>query len=136
MIGLQLLENVNARPLLGLLLEHFVLLFAGQIQFVVDLDEAFLAIFDRAALSLRVEFLRFDIDRKLVQAGFQARALFFELNFFGGKFFKSDDIALLLQIQRSDFVARAAEILGRRKCVGLRNAQSFLLAAQIIFDFA
>ena len=74
------------------------------------------------------EFFRFDIRRKFLQARFQPGAFFLKLNFFGGKFFQPNDVALLLQIERVDFVAHARELLRGGKSIRLRFAQGFLLS--------
>src|ERR1051326_2029393 len=87
-VSLQLFEDVEARALLSLLFEHLVLLFAGNVEFIMNLSEPFLAFLDRAALGLSVQFLSFDVDRKFMQTRLEAGSLLFELNFFGGKFFE------------------------------------------------
>ena len=58
-----------------------------------------------------------------------------KLDFFRGQFFEPDDVALLLQIERGDFVADARQILRGGKRGGLRLAQRFLPLFQIFFNF-
>ena len=70
-----------------------------------------LALFDRAALRLHVEFFRFNVCGKFVQTCFQSSAFFFQLDFLSGKFFEANDVALLLHVERVDFVAHAGEVL-------------------------
>jgi hypothetical protein len=69
----------------------------------------------------------------LFQPPFQSNAFLFELDFFGGKFFQADGVAFLLQIQRGDFVAGAAELLGGLEGARLGLAQRLLIGAQVRF---
>ena len=57
-----------------------------------------------------------------------------KLDFFGGKFFEPDDVALLLQIERGDFVADARQILRGGKRGGLRLRAIPPAPFQIIFN--
>ena len=70
-------------------------------------------LFDRAALDLGVELLPLNVGGKLRQARFEARAFFLQLDLLGGEFFQADDIALFLEIESVDLVARASQLLHR-----------------------
>jgi len=83
-----------------------------------------------------VQFFQLDAGGEFLQAQFQAGALDFELDFFGGKFFEPDDVALLLQIQRGDLIAHAGQVLRGGECVRLCLPQGFLLPAQFLLDLA
>ena len=89
---------------------------------------------DRAALGLRVQFLNLDARGEFVQARLQPGAFLLQLQFFGGKLFEPDAVALLLQIERGDFVADARQILRRGEGLGLRLAQRFLPLAQVFLN--
>src|SRR3954452_10249096 len=82
MLGLQLLQYIEPRTGLRLLLENLVLLFRNSLEFTTKLNQPLLAFLYRPALRLRVELLLLDIDRKFMQARFEPRALFFKLDFF------------------------------------------------------
>ena len=106
---LQLLEHIQARTFLGLLAADIYPAPASAcVQFLLN--------FDAGASDVpppcRAESARsaFPLPRspRIPATRFQPRALFFELNFFRRKFFQPDDVALLLQIERGDFVAHAA----------------------------
>src|SRR5260370_42614952 len=73
----------------------------------------------------------FDVRREFLQAGFEPAPFFFELDFLGGELFQPYDVALLLQVERGDFVAELRQLLREGKRVGLGLAQGFLLAAQL-----
>src|SRR6266436_3406789 len=98
-IGLQLFENIQPGTLLRLLLENFILLFAREAEFVVDLRQPFLPLFNRSTLSLCIQLFRFNIYGKFMQPRLEPGALLLELDFFSRKFFQTDNVSLLLKIE-------------------------------------
>ena len=81
-----------------------------------------------------LSFAGLDVGSEFPQPGFQPGPLFFELDFFSGKFFQTHDVALLLQVQGRDFVAQPAQVLRGRKRIGLGLAEGFLALTQFLFD--
>ena len=129
----ELLEHVQARTFLGLLLQKLVLFGGRLLQFRLQFAQPVLPLLDRTALGLRVEFFGLDARGEFLQTRFQPRPLLFQLHFFRGQFFQPDDVALFLQIERGDFVADARQILRGGERGGLRLAQRFLPVLQILF---
>ena len=111
-----------------------ILLDGRLLQFVQQFAQAVLPLLDRTARRRDVQFFDFDARGEFLQTRFEPRAFFFKLHFFGGKFFEPDRVALLLQIERGDFVADARQILRGGKRSGLRVAQILLQPFQIIFN--
>ena len=88
---------------------------------MLNVTQALLPLFDGAARGLGIQLLDFDGGRKFLEARLEAVALFLELNLFGGKFFETDHVALLLEVERVDLIAHARELLvAVAACVGLR----------------
>ena len=119
----KLLQHVEARTFFRLLLQKLIV-FGGQLlQLRLQFAQPILPLFNRAAFGLCVQFFDFNACCEFLQVRFEPRAFLLKLDFFRGKFFKPDDIALLLQIERGDFVADARQILRGGECGGLRFAQ-------------
>ena len=135
MFGVQLLEHLQAGTTFRLLLQHSILLLRRDSQFALNFLQALLTLLDAPPLPLRIQLLGLHIGREFAQTLLQSRPLLFKLNLLRGELFQPHQIALFLQIERGDFIAHAAEILGCRKSPGLCLAQAFLLSAQIFFDF-
>src|ERR1035437_6992686 len=130
----KLLQHRQTRTLVGLLVQKFVLRGGRLLQFRLQLAQTILPLLDGTARGGDVQFFHLDARGEFLQARFQTGALDFQLNFFGGKFFQPDDVALLLQIERGDLVADTRQILRGGKRGGLRLAQLFLSFAQIVFN--
>ena len=112
---LELLQNVEPRPLFSLVLEHLVKLFGGGVQFLLDFAKPLLALFDCAALGLSGAFSGLDVGDELAQPGFEAHPLFLELDLLGRELLEPDDVALLLEVKSGDFVSQPARVPGRRR---------------------
>ena len=126
-LGLQLLEQVQARFLFCLVPNQSVQRQGRGLHFLLKLLQPPLPLFNGTAPGLNVQLFRFDIRGKFAQPLLQPRALLFQLDFLGGKFFHSNHIALLLQIQRIHFVADPRELLGGGENLRLHLPQELLL---------
>jgi len=132
--GVELLDDAQLGPFPGLLPQQAVQLRARLRQLILERAQPGLPLLDAPPLGLGMKFFRFDVGRKLLQPRFQARSLLLELNFLGREFFEPDHIALLLEVQRGDFVAHAGQILRRGEGLRLGLAQRFLRLAQLVLD--
>ena len=120
--GLQLFEHVETRPFLRLFLNQAIKPLRHPLDFLLNFLQPFLPLFGRATPGLGAPFVGLNGRVKFAQALFQSRAFLFELEFLRGQLFETDEVALLLQIERSDFIAHAAQLLRRRENVRLRLA--------------
>ena len=132
----ELFEHMQTGTFFGLLLQKFILRLRRGVQFALQLAEAILPLLHGAARGGDVQFFQLHTDGKFLQAGFEPDALFFELNFFRGKFFEANQVPLLGKVQRRELIAHAGQILRGGERRGLRLAQGFLLQAQAFLDFA
>ena len=132
----KLFEDVQARTLLRLLLQKLILLLRGRVQFGLQFFQPILPLLDGAARGGYVEFLHFYARGEFLQTRFETHAFFLKLNFLGRKFFKANQITLLCQIKRREFVANARQILRGAERGGLCLTQIFLLRTQALLDFA
>jgi len=135
-VGLKLLQHMQARAFRRLLLQHLVLLARGALQFFPHLAQPLLPLLDRPALRLRAQLLRRHAGLELAQPDLQPPPLLFQLNLLGRQLLQPRQVALLLQIQRGDLIAHPRQFLRRGKGPGLRLLQRLLLAAQFVVHLA
>ena len=131
MARVQLLQHVQARTLLRLLPQQSIQLLSRRVQLLLDLPQPLLTLLHRAALRLHIQLLRLHMRGELRQPRLQPHALLFELNLLRGKLLQSHHVALLLQIQRVDLVAKTRQLLHRRERLALRRAQRLRLPRQL-----
>ena len=127
-------QHVQAGTFFGLLVNDSIEFLSNLVQLSLNFLQARLPFLDGAAACLDSHFLGFDVRREFLQAGIEPRALLFELDFFRRKFFQAHNIALLLQIERVNFVTHACELLRGRKGVRLCAAHVVLLRDQLLLD--
>ena len=133
--GLQLFQDVQAGAFFGLLLQAAIEVLAELGEFLLRFRAS--RAWRSSTVPRRVWASSFSASTFAAnsrQAGFKPGAFLFKLDFFGGKFFEADDVALFLQIQRVDFIAGAASIAAPGKGVGLGLALGFLQLAQFLLD--
>ena len=90
--------------------------------------------FDGAAGRRDIQLFNFDARREFLQTHIQAGALHLQLDFFRRQFFEPHPVALLLQIERGDFISDSRQILrgGKRRRLG--GAKLLLIFALAVFD--
>ena len=73
----ELFQHREARTFVGLLVQEFVLLRRGRLQFSLQLAQPVLTLFDRTARGGDAEFFQLDASREFLQARIQSGALGF-----------------------------------------------------------
>src|SRR5439155_5015256 len=134
MLGIELLEQREARTGFGLAPQRRVKLLRDLIYLLLNVAQTLLAFFDCAPAVLSLELFGFHCCGKFLEAGGQAGGLFLQLNLFRAEFFEPDGVSLMLQIEGIDFVAGTRNLLRGAERFGLRETKRFLMFAKLVFD--
>jgi hypothetical protein len=112
-------------------MQEFVLNLRGLSEFFLDFAQTLLPFFDRATLGLNTELLSFDVEREFLEADFESVALFFELNFLGGEFFKPNDVALFLERRSSCRWRSSCSTCRKASCLACNDSRCCSSAASL-----
>ena len=130
----QLFQNIQPGALFRLLLEEALQFLLDVTELLRNLAQALLPFVNRGPLRLGIYSFNFHARGKFIQPRLESRPLFLQLNLFCRKLFQADHVPLLLQIERVEFIAPAADLLGHKEGFGLRATQFLLLRSQSFLD--